>query len=545
MSLGQQLAPVVPDLRQYARLIMGDWEAGDQVVQRTLDRIVADPTIFPRDVSARVGLHRLFEQSFTDRDLAFAEQAFAAPISSKEILSAFGDMSLLGRKATLLISVEGFSAADTAYILGITSDQVNENLDQFFKSSSPTDNTKILIVEPEQSIAAYIKILSEDLGHAVIGSASTVEEALSLAKTHLPDIVISETRLRSGSIFELLGGLIPIADPDVMIVTGDPDDLGYGRTHPSVSALLTKPFSEQAFRATLTRVIAGGVDLKHSIPKIETHTPLRDQEILSAAPVPFAPTAKVSGTVVEFVGRPPLTSTSLDRLNVLRIDHAEDAERVATLGHNLGASFSSRMNKIAFLLSQPLSEESMLRVANQAQSLSEFTKSIDEEMLPVVAGDIKSVIFSLQQFSKQFPAWREFLAATENPSLDAPDTRHEIANLAQTLQNTPGLLSNEVSDALVEASSDLLPDDNRSRGYLAGLVHNIYSAMGRYVMKRGAGIADNFHKKLDEEVGNALASGVTTALIVASTPLLALASAVPSEWAWVGPVIALLRASNK
>lgn len=538
MSLGQQMAPWLPNLRHYAALVMNDEVAGDAAVHRMLNAIVSDPEALSRELPPKVAVYKAFEQSLADNDLDPTDRA-------REIFKGNDDLSPHVRKVILLISVEGFTAPEAAVILDKTAKEVDEAISATTKPSSTNNPASILIVEPQPDIANYLKAMSEDMGHSVIAIADSVDAALAIAETFLPDIVISETRLASGSIFHLLGALIPICDPDVIIITGDPDDLLYAKSPPAVAALLTKPVSAKVFKSTLEKVIAGHIPPARPIPSKSDEMSQKHLEVLSAMPVPFAPTAKVSAGTVSFVERPPQASTSLDHLNILRVDHAEDAERVAVLGHNLGSSFSSRMNKIAFLLSGPLTEESMLRVANQAQSLTEFTRSADEEMLPSVAADIKSVILSLQQFSKQFPAWRAFLAATEDPANDEPNTRHEVANLAQALQSVPGLLSTEVSDALTEASSDISATDHRSTSYLAGLVHNIFSAVAGYVMKRGVGIADSFHKKLDEEIGNALASGTTTLFIAASTPLLAMASALPSQWAFAGPAVASVRLAQK
>ena len=66
MSLAEQIAPHLPSLRRFARLLTGSQQAGDTAVARLLEAILAEPFTFP-PLPARVGLYHCFINSFTSR----------------------------------------------------------------------------------------------------------------------------------------------------------------------------------------------------------------------------------------------------------------------------------------------------------------------------------------------------------------------------------------------------------------------------------------------------------------------------------------------
>jgi len=59
-----------------------------------------------------------------------------------------------------------------------------------------TQSKRILVVEDEAVTALDLQITLTALGHAVVGIASTCEEALQLAEYHRPDIVLMDYSLK-------------------------------------------------------------------------------------------------------------------------------------------------------------------------------------------------------------------------------------------------------------------------------------------------------------------------------------------------------------
>lgn len=116
-------------------------------------------------------------------------------------------------------------------------------------------NVRVLVLDDEETVRAGMLHLLRDWG-CECEAAETIEEALALARTHAPDLVISDYRLREqrtgieaiAALRELLGDALP-----ALLITGDtaPDRLREALT--SGIPLLHKPVSpNQLYRGLVT-----------------------------------------------------------------------------------------------------------------------------------------------------------------------------------------------------------------------------------------------------------------------------------------------------
>ena len=184
MSLGQAIAPHLPYLRRYGRAISGSQPAGDALVARLLETLVANPAAVDLDHDLRVQLYRMVHDNFG----LVAEQAAANDDgASPEI--AIADARLrripsLARQALLLTAVEGFDAEDTGRIIGRDTDAVNALIAEATDEIERQTRARILIIEDEPIIAMDIEMIVRDLGHDVVAVATTHAEAVAEAQTH-------------------------------------------------------------------------------------------------------------------------------------------------------------------------------------------------------------------------------------------------------------------------------------------------------------------------------------------------------------------------
>ena len=60
MSIASEISQHLPFLRRFARALTGTQSGGDAYVAAVLEAIVADRSLFPRDVDPRVALYKTF-----------------------------------------------------------------------------------------------------------------------------------------------------------------------------------------------------------------------------------------------------------------------------------------------------------------------------------------------------------------------------------------------------------------------------------------------------------------------------------------------------
>ena len=250
MSLAERIAPHIPHLRRFGRLLTGTQAAGDAAVERVLQAVAADPSIFP-DIDPRLGLYQCFLSTLTRR---YHDSGPMPGLLGDTAARSLAALTPEGRQAFLLVSVEGFSPQETAQILEVSEQRVETLLRQSGDEIGRQIATAVLVIEDEPLIALDLKRVLEGLGHSVT-IARTHKEALGAARIANPGLVIADIRLADGSsgldaVNDLLGSLtVP-----VIFVTAFPERLTTGR-RPEPAFLIPKPFREEAVKATVSQAL--------------------------------------------------------------------------------------------------------------------------------------------------------------------------------------------------------------------------------------------------------------------------------------------------
>jgi DNA-directed RNA polymerase specialized sigma24 family protein len=251
MPLAERIAPHLPNLRRFARLLAGSQVAGDAAVARLLQAIIADPTTFP-DLPPRIGLYQCFLNAFTSRLEDPSGQAAAIGLTAARSLAA---LPAQARQAFLLVSVEEFELGEAARILDVSESRVSALLKEASREIGRQIATDVLIIEDEPFIAMDLQRMLQDLGHRVISIARTHKDAVTAAAQHKPGLVLADIRLADGSsgldaVNDMLGSF---AVP-VVFVTAYPEKLMTGE-RPEPTFLITKPFREDAVKAIVSQVL--------------------------------------------------------------------------------------------------------------------------------------------------------------------------------------------------------------------------------------------------------------------------------------------------
>jgi len=251
MPLADRIAPHLPKLRRFARLLTGSQKAGDAAVARVLQAIVADPASFP-DLPPRIGLYQYFLSAFTSRMEDSRAQAAAIGATAARSLAA---LPAQARQAFLLVSVEEFDRAEAAQIMEVSEARISELLADAGREIGRQIATDVLVIEDEPLIALDLQRMLEDLGHRIIAVARTRKDAVDAAARHKPGLVLADIRLADGSSgLDAVNDLLSSFSVPVVFVTAYPERLMTGEK-PEPTFLITKPFREDAVKAIVSQVL--------------------------------------------------------------------------------------------------------------------------------------------------------------------------------------------------------------------------------------------------------------------------------------------------
>jgi CheY-like chemotaxis protein/DNA-directed RNA polymerase specialized sigma24 family protein len=250
MSLAESIAPYIPHLRRFARLLTGTQSAGDAAVERVLQVVAANPAIFP-DLSPRLGLYQCFLSMLTRR---YRERGPTPGLLGDTAARSLSALTPEGRQAFLLVSVEGFSPRETAQIMEISESRVEALLRESGAEIGRQIATEVLVIEDEPLIALELQRVLEGLGHSV-AIARTRDDALEAARHRNPGLVVADIRLADGSSgLDAVNDLLRSFTIPVIFVTAFPERLATGRG-PEPTFLVRKPFREEAIKAIVSQVL--------------------------------------------------------------------------------------------------------------------------------------------------------------------------------------------------------------------------------------------------------------------------------------------------
>ena len=142
-----------------------------------------------------------------------------------------------------------------ATILSVTPSEVGDLIAEAGREIAQRVATDVLIIEDEGLIAQDIQFICEDLGHRVIGVARTHGEALELAKTRRPGLILADIQLADGtSGLNAVNDLLAMSDSPVIFITAYPERLLTGE-RPEPAFLISKPYRVEMVKATISQAL--------------------------------------------------------------------------------------------------------------------------------------------------------------------------------------------------------------------------------------------------------------------------------------------------
>lgn len=257
MPLGDQVAKNLPYLRRYARALTGSQATGDAFVRATLEAALADEALKCSFEGGRVPLYRAFNQLWQSANVEVAE-----PIGATNYEAAAQDrlsrITPLNRQALLLTTLEDFSLADCAEIMGIETSEVERFVQDAIGQIDRESTTDVLIIEDEPLISMQLEGLVRGLGHTICGTAATRTQALEVVAENRPGLVLADIQLADGSSgLDAVDDILAIASVPVIFITAYPERLLTG-DRPEPTYLVTKPFHEATVRTAISQALFFG-----------------------------------------------------------------------------------------------------------------------------------------------------------------------------------------------------------------------------------------------------------------------------------------------
>jgi DNA-directed RNA polymerase specialized sigma24 family protein len=252
MSRSQLVAEHLPLLRRYSRALTGSQAAGDAYVGAMLEALLQDGSLLDEQRGPRAGLFRLFTQIWNS--VSINEESDVVPIlnPSERRLS---NITPLPRQAFLLLSLEGFSEEEVAFILGVDVEETRRLADAAGREMAEEIATDVLIIEDETFIAMDIESLVKNLGHNVIGVARTHADAIALAKEKRPGLILADIQLADGSSgLDAVNELLRTFEVPVVFITAYPERFLTGE-RPEPAFLISKPFQPAMVSAVASQAL--------------------------------------------------------------------------------------------------------------------------------------------------------------------------------------------------------------------------------------------------------------------------------------------------
>lgn len=241
--MSEDLLRALPRARRYARALVGSQEAGDALVREALLALRRAPP----------------EQGGTAALLALY-RAVSARVPESPPLPG-GGLTPLERQVLLLTSLEGLNPEAAAAVLGRDAGEVAAIAAAARERLREGAQAEVLIVEDEPIIAMDLGQLVAACGHRVAGIAATQSEAVALARSLNPTLILADINLGKGgdgkaAVAEILREMsVP-----VIFVTAYPERLLTGEAL-EPAFVVTKPFDPMTLAIATYQAVTGGLRL--------------------------------------------------------------------------------------------------------------------------------------------------------------------------------------------------------------------------------------------------------------------------------------------
>ncbi|MEM7508607.1 MAG: response regulator [Pseudomonadota bacterium] len=250
-NLSVLIAPHLPYLRRFARAMTGTQDAGDALVASVLKALIADRSAMDTTLEPKVGLYKVFHKIWSNERGARAASAASGDLVDQTIAR----LTPRSRQLLLLVTVEEFSIADAATIMGIDADEAETLQADAQASLRAQARARVMVIEDEPIIALDIESIVTGMGHEVVGIADTHTSAVALSEKTGPDLILADIQLADGSSgIDAVEEILADHTVPVVFITAFPERLLTGE-RPEPTFLVTKPFRAETVEAAISQAL--------------------------------------------------------------------------------------------------------------------------------------------------------------------------------------------------------------------------------------------------------------------------------------------------
>ena len=250
MIISQELEHCLPYMRRFARALTGNQSAGDLMVEACLEVLVSTESSIDLLLPIRPQIFKTLNNVPIPK---------GPPSSSTDHMrSGLDAVDMLARKALLLVVMEDFSLDEAAIALGVVEDEVESLIAEAQKRIDEEISTRIMIIEDEPLISGHLKQIIQDMGHEIVGIATTHSQATELANKTTPELIVADIQLADASSgIDAVDEIMSFGKRPVVFVTAFPKRLLTGEK-PEPAFMVPKPFSPKAIRAIISQALFVG-----------------------------------------------------------------------------------------------------------------------------------------------------------------------------------------------------------------------------------------------------------------------------------------------
>ena len=240
-------------LRRFATALSGAVALGDLCIEECLRR-AGDGRDVPFDcwteLKAYASVTRQIRAWFGD-----AAPSTMAASGDAALAEALRTLDFDLRACVVLSLLEGFEPAQIAAIVGCSPAEARRRIDSGRRRIDCGTGVTVLIIEDNVLTARTLTDTVTGFGHTVVGIARGQDDALRIAKSAEPRLVLADVKLLDGgSGIRAAHGILETVASRVVIVTGHPEMIDESAR--SAFSVVVKPFAPAALQRAIRQALA-------------------------------------------------------------------------------------------------------------------------------------------------------------------------------------------------------------------------------------------------------------------------------------------------